>query len=1011
MGWSASGERHPRLTSPARRFSGLLPALVLASVFLLLAQPAAAQTTIWSMTLTVDEDAGVFGCDNSRATQDNCSAALTDDDFMYGGVSYQVTRLTHFVSSGAHVVRLTTNPGAASRLAGLELHLGTTRLFFGSTATGSFRWNFGSTATGNNVNPLWTDNQQVAVRLVDPRTNANLSALTAKSATGAMETFSALALSPSNFSAATTAYTASVASNITHVKLTPRRAHIGASIKVGKGTNLSAVNTSTDSAAISLSVGANTILVEVTAADGTTKNTYTVSVTRASAPTTPPTTTPPTTTTTSPESIWAATLTVDVDGSSDFYGCDTSDPGQDDCSPAANLTDNDFTYKGLTYFIEDLYWRDSTDSLIIEIKEGTNDFLGRQVKAAFGSWTLIVDGTEFTISSGVANLVSLSWPYNPNPAWVEGQTVSVSLSAPTVSLSATPARVPEGGVVTVTVTLPEMAAAEGGVDVPITLTAGTAEPGDYGTLTTINVPTNSTSATGTFTTAQDEDTDDETLTVALGSSLPSSWIAGSASSVAITIIDDDVSPVSALAEQLHRAVLPEVARAVADRTTQAISARVGRVHGNGSGGDTASASLGGQHTLASALTTHAADMANGRRDLRDLLSGSGFVLPLSGYGDGGGSRSPSLWASGDYRNLSGEDGDLEFDGSLHGVQIGVDAMVRDNMLAGLALSWSEGDLQYEGGGGIGGASGQGDYELDVISFHPYLGGSSGRLDWWATLGYGSGEVEITPETGEAASNDVSMTTLGAGGSGLLWSRAEDGARVHLKGEFTSTRMDVERSAQVDSLSVDANLARIALAASRTRSLAGGGSLSPSLSLGARHDGGDGNTGTGAEVSANLRYDNAESGVSTSISAHGLFGRSDYEEWGVQALVRLSAGADGQGLSFVMSPGYGNNGGGDGNTGQIWSNGLRGDHAPTARDASGRLEMRMGYGLSSSGGRDGLLTPWGGLNLENNGKRYRLGLDWASGGPFTLRLHGERRESASAGVDADHAVLLRGEARF
>ena len=282
------------------------------------------------------------------------------------------------------------------------------------------------------------------------------------------------------------------------------------------------------------------------------------------------------------------------------------------------------------------------------------------------------------------------------------------------------------------------------------------------------------------------------------------------------------------------------------------------------------------------------------------------------------------------------------------------------------------------------------------------------MNWWSTLGYGTGEVEITPQTGQSASNDVTMTTLGAGGSGVVWSRAEDGARVHLKGEFTHTRMDVEKSAQVDSLEVDATLARLALAASRTRSLAGGGSLSPSLSLGARHDGGDGNTGTGAEVSGNLRYDNAESGVSTSISAHGLFGRSDYEEWGVQALVRLSAGADGQGLSFVMRPGYGNNGGA-GDSGQIWSHGLRENDTPAIRDASGRLEMRMGYGLSVPGGRTGLLTPWSGLTLHDNGKRYRLGLDLESAGPFTLRLHGERRESANA--DSDHAVLLKGEARF
>ena len=114
-------------------------------------------------------------------------------------------------------------------------------------------------------------------------TNANLSGLTAKSATSGTGTFSTLALSPSTFAAATTAYTASVANTITHVKLTPTKAHTGASIKVGKGTSLTAVTSGTESSAIALSVGSNAIKVEVTAQDGTTKRTYTVTVTRAAA--------------------------------------------------------------------------------------------------------------------------------------------------------------------------------------------------------------------------------------------------------------------------------------------------------------------------------------------------------------------------------------------------------------------------------------------------------------------------------------------------------------------------------------------------------------------------------------------------------------------------------------------------------------------------------------------------------------------------------------------------------
>ncbi len=707
------------------------------------------------------------------------------------------------------------------------------------------------------------------------------------------------------------------------------------------------------------------------------------------------------------------------------------------------------------------------------------------------------------------------------------QAVSVTTDS-AVTLSVDETTVTEGSSVTVTVTLSAAVDAEGGVVVPIMLTAGTAtETADYGTLTSITVPINEATATGTITTNDDDLVEGaETFTVSLGS-LPTGFVSITPNSAEITIADNDAPPPTTLtlsasleeipeggesvitatldepaptggtiimlaidtgstategtdytlapktltiaasrqtgtatltiltdemdeesetitieatstnpvlntdpaaplrltilaavqaeplqSEPLHRVVLPEVARAIADRTTRAVSARVGRAFsGNGrdEGGGTASASasFGGQRTLAGALADYGANPANHRRD---LLSGSRFALPLNGdSGNGGGLRSASLWASGDYRDLSGEDGALEFDGNLYGAQIGVDSMVRDDLLAGVALSWSEGELAYNSGSSGGGT---GDYEVDVVSLHPYLGGRTGHLDWWATLGYGNGEVEITPNGGQTASNDITMTTVGAGGSSLLWSRAEDRARVHLKGEFTRTRMEMDRSAQVDSLSVNAHLARVALATSRTRSLAGGARMSPSLSLGVRQDGGDGNIGSGAEIGGNLRYDNSASGVSASVSAHGLFGRSDYEEWGIQALVQMSAGADGQGLSFEMRPGYGGNAStGAGDTGRIWSHGLRGDATPATDDASGRLEMRMGYGLSASGQRNGLLTPWSGLTLHDNGTRYRMGLDWASAGqfPFTLRLSGERREHENA--NTDHAVLLKGEMRF
>ncbi|MYF13747.1 MAG: tandem-95 repeat protein [Acidobacteria bacterium] len=108
-----------------------------------------------------------------------------------------------------------------------------------------------------------------------------------------------------------------------------------------------------------------------------------------------------------------------------------------------------------------------------------------------------------------------------------------------VSLSVTPNPVDEGQSLTVAAmlsgTLPS------GVTVPLTLTAGTAESGDYGTLAGITIAAGGTTGTGTVSTAEDADRDDETFTVALGD-LPEGLVPGSPSSVEVTIRDGTPPP-------------------------------------------------------------------------------------------------------------------------------------------------------------------------------------------------------------------------------------------------------------------------------------------------------------------------------------------------------------------------------------------------------------------------------------------------------------------------------------
>ena len=156
--------------TPASPTSALLPVLALLAGAFSLFGPASAeaQTTVWSATLTADESGGFFGCDNSDATQDDCSTALTDDEFVFGGSTYSIDAV--FWESGTNILtlKLDRDGNSVSNSAA-------------KTAFGSFTLNVQGNAfsisdagTDGGVNSLswsydpatdWTDGLEVSVSL------------------------------------------------------------------------------------------------------------------------------------------------------------------------------------------------------------------------------------------------------------------------------------------------------------------------------------------------------------------------------------------------------------------------------------------------------------------------------------------------------------------------------------------------------------------------------------------------------------------------------------------------------------------------------------------------------------------------------------------------------------------------------------------------------------------------------------------------------------------------------
>ena len=471
----------------------------------------------------------------------------------------------------------------------------------------------------------------------------------------------------------------------------------------------------------------------------------------------------------------------------------------------------------------------------------------------------------------------------------------------------------------------------------------------------------------------------------------------------------------AKAAEVAEVILSEVVRVVADQSISAIAGRVerARTQPSGTGFNFAgqSMSFGGNSgesmssALAGMMNTHGQSLADDTLDMKSLLGNSEFVMPLNAIGGTG--SGTTFWGSGDYRNLSGEDKEqtLDWDGDMFSLHLGVDAHITAEIIGGVAVSWSEGEMDYDDGTGSGSKK---TYDTRMVSINPYFAWGNEYGEAWMTAGYGEGELEDE----ESKTNDLSMQTFAIGGNSILLQRGADTLR--LKGEITQSSLEVDDAKGTDLPDeVDANRARLSLESTNSITRDNGARTDRKVELGIRHDGGDGTTGSGIELALGLRHVDA-SGLSVEGKIRGLLGHSsDINEWGISGTIKQSAGTDGQGFSFAISPGYGDDAS---DLQNLWEhadgNATGNDDATNrARDYSARLDARVGYGMNgftALGSGSGLLTPYSALTLSDDSNRYRLGVQWKLGDHLDFDLLGEREDATNAD---DNKILLKGEFRF
>ena len=328
----------------------------------------------------------------------------------------------------------------------------------------------------------------------------------------------------------------------------------------------------------------------------------------------------------------------------------------------------------------------------------------------------------------------------------------------------------------------------------------------------------------------------------------------------------------------------------------------------------------------------------------------------------------------------------------------------------------------------------------LTSVHPYVAFDlSDDLTVWGQGGWGRGEMALSESlvrsegTAQAGAyrTGSGLTMMAAGVRGGLPEVGGFALAVKSDAFLVRTASDALSSRGSGNLAAaEAGVSRVraALEGSRELRFAGGRSVTPSVELGVRQDGGDAETGTGLETGFGVVFADPNLGLMVDAALSLLVAHQDsrYKEWGFTGSVRFDPGLSGRGLSLTMTPSFGMASQG---ADRLWAMQDLGSLVPHGGmppfDMGGQLTADIGYGMAGPSGR-GTGTPYAGLTQSGVGYRaLRYGWRWTVDQRFDVGVEAARQDglggmldhlgggatSLARGGEAAHSMQVRGGVRF
>ena len=268
----------------------------------------------------------------------------------------------------------------------------------------------------------------------------------------------------------------------------------------------------------------------------------------------------------------------------------------------------------------------------------------------------------------------------------------------------------------------------------------------------------------------------------------------------------------------------------------------------------------------------------------------------------------TIWGLGDYQNLSsiGDGKAFDWSGDLFMGHFGIDALIRDGLLAGISASVAESEINFDN---IDANNIQ--FDFRTTSLNPYIGWTSSNqnTELNATAGFGQGEIGIDQKEYNYETLNSEIYTMGLSGSQVLFTsdRVLNGtSNLSVKGEswFSRYNLDGKDNLFTD-LHTDSHYYNIRTEAKHQFEFTRGSSLTPLIAVGIRGDRKGQQSTLAPAISSGIDFV-TPIGFTFNGSGNLLMAGDDntFQKMNASSSLKYDYGQDNLGLTFEFSPTWG-----------------------------------------------------------------------------------------------------------